>query len=138
MPHQPRLDAPDALHHVKGRGLNERLHFRPRLPWEGCHAYRPFVSAVDQGRVALPLEWSGYTRFDPGLWILGHVIDQETIDIPTWPDDDSHIIRIRVCRQVTVLPRSEVGWPDGPRMETDGAGSRRIRPKWCRAQTVST
>ena len=84
MPHQPRLDAPAALHHAKGRGLNERLHFRPRLPREGFQAYRPFVSPVDQGRVALPLEWSGYTRFDPGLWILGPVIDQATIDIPTW------------------------------------------------------
>ena len=84
MPHQARLDAPDALHHVKVRGLNERLHFRPRLPWEGCQAYRPFVSPFDQCRVALPLEWSGYKRFDQGLWILGHVIDQETIDIPTW------------------------------------------------------
>ena len=29
--------------------------------------------------------------------------------------------------QATALPGSEAGWPDGPRMKSDGAGPRRIR-----------
>jgi hypothetical protein len=47
-------------------------------------------------------------------------------------DEGTRLIRAEFrghsdAAQATALPGSEVGWPDGPRMESGGAGSRRNR-----------